>query len=147
MSDRLFDTGIFDSGIFKTEVPIPGIYDTGIFDNADPFGIFDHRIPSAAASPSAGWSGWLNELPRPRRLEGDADEPPPKRKRRKKRNLTPEAPFALAPDPLIERGVVQITPAWDVMVQIQQMQAEAEIARLERLRAIALADDEWLMMA
>jgi hypothetical protein len=93
-------------------------------------------------TPSAGWSNWLNNIPRPRQAE---DEPKPKRKKRRKRKPDYE-PFVPAPDPLIERGIVQITPAWDVMVQLQQMQQEAEIARLERLRAIALADDEWMMM-
>jgi hypothetical protein len=43
MADRLFDTGIFDSGIFKTEEPIPGIFDSGNFDT----GIFDHRATRA----------------------------------------------------------------------------------------------------
>jgi hypothetical protein len=98
---------------------------------------------TVAEQPQAGWSNWLNNIPRPRQAE---DEPKPKRKKRRKRKPEYE-PFVPAPDPLIERGVVQITPAWDVMVQLQQMQAEAEMARLERLRAIALADDEWLMMA
>jgi hypothetical protein len=138
MTTRLFDTGIFDSGIFKTDEPIPGIFDTGIYDT----GIFDHRVtPSVVPQSTGGWE-WLNSLNPPSRRREEPEEKPEPRRRRLKADT-----IELAPDLEVVTGVIPSMPAWDMMAELQRRQAEAEAARLARLRAIALADDDWLMMA
>jgi hypothetical protein len=93
---------------------------------------------------SGGWE-WLNTLnpPSRRRLEDEDERKQPKPQRR----VIRDTGIVLAPEPVIERGRIPTVPAWDAMIELQRIQQEAEIARLERLRAIALADDDWLMMA
>lgn len=56
-------------------------------------------------------------------------------------------PGSLEADNEVITGIVEVRPAWDVMVELQQQRDEAERARLERLKAIIQADDEWLMVA
>lgn len=115
-----------------------------------PFGVgYPGLRVIATEQPRAGWSNWLNQLPKPRQADAEAEaEIEPVRKRKKRRRKTQDQePFVPIPDPVIQRGIVETRPAWDVMAELQQMQQEAELARLERLRAIALADDEWMMMA
>lgn len=162
MTTRLFDTGIFDSGIFKTDEPSLGIFstppfDTGIFDHAageqgifstPPFdtGIFDHRVTTTTSAPPAGGSwAWLDAFRPRRRQDAPTEEPKPKRKRRKRVKADT---IDLAPDGPVEvqTGIVETVPAWDALVELQRIQNEAAEARRQRLRAIALADDEWLMM-
>lgn len=48
---------------------------------------------------------------------------------------------------MIDTGIIEVTPAWDALVELQRIQDEAAIARQKKLRAIALSDDDWLMMA
>jgi len=87
------------------------------------------------------WRDWL-PVRTPREYPEYVEAKP---KRRKKRRPEPEQ-ITLAPDPIIETGIIDVIPAWDVLVELQRIQEEAAIARQQRLRAIALADDEWLMM-
>jgi hypothetical protein len=95
--------------------------------------------------PSAGGSwAWLDAFSR-RRQEAPTEEPKPKRKKRKRVkadtiDLAPDGPVD------VQTGIVEAVPAWDVLAELQRIQNEAAEARRQRLRAIALADDEWLMM-
>jgi len=63
-----------------------------------------------------------------------------------KKVQTPEV-IELAPDLHVQTGIAPVRPAWDVMAELQQRQSEADQARQDKLRQIALADDEWLMVA
>jgi hypothetical protein len=142
MTTRLFDTGIFDSGIFKTDEPIPGIFEAPPFDT----GIFDHRVTTTTSAPAAGGSwAWLDAFSPRRRQEAPTEAPKPKRKKRKRLKADT---IDLAPDGPVEvqTGIVEAVPVWDVLAELQRIQNEAAEARRQRLRAIALADDEWLMM-
>ena len=67
------------------------------------------------------------------------------RKKRKREKVGEQV--ILAGEPEIQTGIIEVTPARDVLGELQRQQAEAEQARRDRLRAIALADDEWLMVA
>ena len=71
-------------------------------------------------------------------------EDKPKKKRRK---VTEPETIVFAPDLTVQTGIVPVRPAWDVMAELQQRADEAERIRRAKLRAIALADDEWLMVA
>jgi hypothetical protein len=95
--------------------------------------------------PQAG-GGWYDWLPRPRPVDVSADETP-KPKRKKRKRLKADA-IDLVPDGPVEvqTGIVETVPVWDVLAELQRIQNEAAEARRQRLRAIALADDEWLMM-
>ena len=112
-----------------------------------PFGISQRTavVPPvvAPAQPTGGWE-WLNSLnpPSSRDIQ-EVDTPEPKRPKRKR--LKAET-IELAPDLEVQTGIIPVMPAWDALVELQRMQDEAEIARRERLRALVLADDEWLMM-
>lgn len=70
------------------------------------------------------------------------DKPKKKRKREKVGEQV-----ILAGEPEIQTGIIEVTPARDVLGELQRRQAEADQARRDRYRAIALADDEWLMVA
>jgi hypothetical protein len=96
-------------------------------------------IPPQPAT--GGWE-WLNSLNPPSRRREEPEEKPEPRRRRLKADT-----IELAPDLEVITGVIPSMPAWDMMAELQRRQAEAEAARLARLRAIALADDDWLMMA
>ena len=98
------------------------------------------------AQPSGGrWIDWLARPPRQADLPDD-DAPKPKKAKRKRYNADT---IELAPDGPVEvqTGIVETIPAWDALVELQRIQNEAAEARRQRLRAIALADDEWLMMS
>lgn len=125
-----------------------GIFDTGIFDT----GIFDHAA-AVQQQPTGGSWAFLDAFS-PRRRQRDADrdyvspDETPKPKRKKRKRLKADT-IELAPDGPVEvqTGIVETKPAWDVLVELKRLGDEAEIARKQRLRAIALADDDWLMMA
>lgn len=69
-----------------------------------------------------------------------------KPKKKRKRETVGEQ-VILAGEPEIQTGIIEVTPARNVLGEIQWKQAEAEQVRRDKLRAIALADDEWLMVA
>lgn len=75
-----------------------------------------------------------------------ADKP-----KRKKKRIVEEGPqVVIESDVTTQTGIIKakkVTPARNVLREIQQKQAEAEQVRRAKLRAIALADDEWLMVA
>jgi hypothetical protein len=144
MADRLFDTGIFDSGIFKTEEPIPGIFDTGIFDT----GIFDH--PSVGVTLAA-------DAPEPPRYGGGAPIWSEvswfrKKKKPKKEDLIEEVAE------IVEQAVPAVTEQESRVValrlvnqipyaQLRQIQSlEAFIARVEAELA-EMDDEEVLLLA
>lgn len=118
-----------------------GLWDTGLWDT----GLWDGS--GAATGPIAGggdggrWKG--PKEPEYRVHPEFADRP-----KKKKRRVTEEGPqVIIAGEPEIQTGIIEVTPARDVLGELQKKQAEAEKARLKRLRAIAAADDEWLMVA
>jgi hypothetical protein len=152
----IFDTGIFDTGIFDHRIPAaptvgtPAITQThalaadGIETGPPTVGNPAIAPPAQdTQQPTAGgvWRDWL-PVRTPREYPEYVEAKP---KRRKKRRPEPEQ-ITLAPDPIIETGIIDVIPAWDVLVELHRIQEEAAIARQQRLRAIALADDEWLMM-
>jgi len=67
--------------------------------------------------------------------------------RRKRKKVTEPETIVLAPDLTVQTGIVAVRPAWDVMAELQQRADDAEQVRRDKLRQIALADDEWLMVA
>ena len=69
-----------------------------------------------------------------------------KPKKKAKRVVEPEV-ITLAPTLHIQTGISPVRPAWDVMADLQQRADEADRIRRAKLRAIALADDDWLMVA
>jgi len=137
----IFDSGIFKAGTFDQAASSSCIFDTGIFDQ----GIFDHCPDAVAQQPAAGgqWRDWL-----PRRPDVSQEDTPELKPKRKKRKRVKADTIDLAPDGPVEvqTGIVETVPAWDALVELQRIQNEAAEARRQRLRAIALADDEWLMM-
>lgn len=68
-------------------------------------------------------------------------------KPRKKKKVKQGQQVILAGEPEIQTGIIEVSPAWDALGVLERRQAEAEMARRKRLRAIAEADDEWLMVA
>lgn len=136
----IFDTGIFDSGIFDTPATV-GTFDTGIFDR----NIYDNVLgPVTVTSATAGNGYWL-EVKRPKykvHPEYDTDAKP-KRKRKKKKDEGQE--IVLAPNPVIERHIISVYPAWDAMAELQRIADQAALEHRIRLMALLRADDEWLM--
>lgn len=119
------------AGIFDT-----GIFDTGIFDNAG----------SASALPTNRGTPWKG----PKEPEYRIYPEYAAKKRKKKRVLVEGPQVVVESDVTTQTGIIQvpsIIPALDVLGDMQAKQAQADQARLDRLRAIALADDEWLMVA
>jgi hypothetical protein len=118
-----------------------GIFDTGIFDT----NIFDHAVQTT------GGVGYWPEPPKKKYRvypEYDPDakqdtDAKPKRKRKKKKQEGQE--IVLAPDPVIETGIVTVRPAWDAMAELQRIADEAAFEQRNRLMALLRADDEWLM--
>jgi hypothetical protein len=103
---------------------------------------------NAATQPAQAGGSWaFLDAFSPRRSDVSRDDTP-KPKKAKRKRLKADT-IELAPDGPVEvqTGIVKTTPAWDVLIELQRLNDEAEIARQQRLRAIALADDEWLMMA
>ena len=101
---------------------------------------FNATAESEQPSGSGPWKGPIE--PRYRVHPEYEDKP-----KKKKRVTQVGEQVILAGEPEIQTGVIAVRPAWDVMAEMQQRAEEAERARRERLRAIALADDEWLMVA
>ena len=67
--------------------------------------------------------------------------------KKKRKTVTEPEVITLAPDLHVQTGIVETTPAWDAIGELDNLSAEAERLRKKKLRAIALADDEWLMVA
>lgn len=93
--------------------------------------------------PIGGGHAWKGPAEPKYRVHPDYEDRPKK----KKRVTQVGEQVILAGEPEIQTGIIAVRPAWDVMAEMQQRAEEAERARQERLRAIALADDEWLMVA
>lgn len=139
----IFDTGIFDTGIFDSTV---GTFDTGIFDR----NIYDNVLGPVTVAPSTAVAagGYWPNVKRPEyRIHPEYDpDAKPKRKRKKKRKQE-EQEIVILPAPVFEPKIITVSPALDVLSELQRIADEAARANAERLRAIAIADDEWLMMA
>jgi hypothetical protein len=96
--------------------------------------------------PITGGGHWKGP-PEPSYRIHDEYDPDAKGKKKRKKKKVIDGNVVIGPAPVIQTGIVEVKPAWDAMVDLQRMQEEAEQVRRERLRAIALADDEWLMVA
>ena len=125
-----------------------GIFDTGIFDT----GIFDNGGAAATGPTQGGGPGhWKGPVEPAYQVHPEyADKP----KRKKKRVITEGPQVVIESDVTTQTGIIEtpaVTPARNVLAEMQQKQAEANqaraIAEQQRIRAIALADDEWLMVA
>lgn len=93
--------------------------------------------------PIGGGHAWKGPAEPRYRVHPEYEDKP--RKKRKREKVGEQV--ILAGEPEIQTGIIAVRPAWDVMAEMQQRAEEAERVRRERLRAIALADDEWLMVA
>lgn len=93
--------------------------------------------------PIGGGHAWKGPAEPRYRVHPEYEEKPKKKRKREKVGEQ----VILAGEPEIQTGIIEVTPARDVLGELQRKQAEAEQARRDRLRAIALADDEWLMVA
>lgn len=138
---------------FRSALPIPlGVGKPGValgFIGLPWFrgGTVETAVPDTS-QPAAGWSGWLNNVPRPRRVEDEEDErqEQPKPKKKVRRYVADGGHVILEGDVTVQTGVIEATPAWDALSKLQRDYEEAERIRRKKLRAIALADDDWLMM-
>ncbi len=92
---------------------------------------------------TGGGHAWKGPAEPQYRVHPDYEDKPKK----KRRKVTEPETIVLAPDLTVQTGIVPVRPAWDVMAEIQQRTDEAERIRRAKLRAIALADDDWLMVA
>lgn len=90
-----------------------------------------------------GGGRWREHRPN-YRIHPEYDDTKPQRKKRANK-VGPVV--VLEPAPVIVTGIVEVKPAWDALVEIQQQRDEAERVRIKKLRALLLADDEWLMSA
>lgn len=101
-------------------------------------------VPPVTLPPGMGGWEWLNNLNPPR--QRDPEDEPRQAKRKKRRKLKEPEEIVLAPDLTVETGIVETVPAWDALGRLQEASDEAERVRRKKLRMIALADDDWLMM-
>ncbi len=92
---------------------------------------------------TGGGHAWKGPVEPQYRVHPDYEDKPKK----KRRKVTEPETIVLAPDITVQTGIVPVRPAWDVMAELQQRADEAERTRRAKLRAIALADDDWLMVA
>lgn len=100
-------------------------------------------VQAAADQPIGGGHAWKGPAEPKYRVHPEYEDKP--RKKRKREKVGEQV--ILAGEPEIQTGIIEVTPARDALGELQRKQAEAEQARRDRLRAIALADDEWLMVA
>ena len=107
-----------------------------------------HVLGAQEETKGGGGSHWKgHDGPKYRRYEEYDDTPAPAAEKPRKRIKIDGNQIILAGDPVIQTGIVQVKPAWDALVDLQRARDEADIERKKRLRAIALADDDWLMSA
>lgn len=93
---------------------------------------------------TGGAGHWPEHKPR-YRIHPEYDEKPKKKAKRKSEEDGKQV--ILKGKPEIHTGVVSVKPAFDALGKLKRTKDEAEAARLAKLRAIALAEDEWLMVA
>lgn len=117
-----------------------GIFDTGIFDT----GIFDHAAiaPVQPDERITGGGYWREHKPN-YRIHDEYADPPAKKKTKKVKKEGQQ--IILEGDPVIETGIIEVTPARNALAELDRIAKEAAAARKKRLRALALADDDWLM--
>jgi len=102
----------------------------------------------AITTTTTGGGGYWPEVKRPEyRIYPEYDDTPKPEKRKVKRYKAGNQVILESDGVTVQTGIIEVKPAWDALVELQQQRDEAERARLERLRAILLADDEWLMAA
>lgn len=92
---------------------------------------------------SGGGSAWKGPAEPKYRVHPEYEDRPKKKRKREKVGEQ----VILAGEPEIQTGIIEVTPARDALGKLQQARDEADRIRRAKLRAIALADDEWLMVA
>lgn len=109
----------------------------------EPSDVVAFTVQNAEERITGGAVGWRGTLDRIYRVHPEYDEPKPKKKKVKKAGEQ----VILAGEPEIHTGVIEVQPARDVLGELQRQRDAADRVRRAKLRAIALADDEWLMVA
>jgi len=140
-TSRFWATKYWNGRYFQAGIQDPG----AIYANLSGSGAIVADISSTQANeqPTGGGYAWKGPAePRYRVHPEYADKP-----KRKKRAKKVGEQIVLAPDPIIETGIIDVRPAWNVTAEMQKRAREAKRIRRAKLRAIALADDEWLMVA
>ena len=96
-----------------------------------------------STSITGGGHAWKGPAEPKYRVHPEYEDKP---KKKRKRGKVGEQ-VILAGEPEIQTGIIEVTPARDALGEIQRAKDEAERIRQAKFRAIALADDEWLMVA
>ena len=129
---RYFQAGINDPGAIYASISGAGAIVADLTATSQP-----------DVQPTGGGYAWKGPAEPHYRVHPEYEDKPKKKRTRKKVGEQ----VILTGEPEIQTGIIEVTPALDALGEIQRSKDEAERIRRAKLRAIALADDEWLMVA